>query len=183
LTALAAGECLVTATKAADGTFPEQTNSVLVRAVTTAGVNLVVEFSALPPSAAPALPDFDGRGPCQVSAYRISVRNNGPLDAAEVRLQMPAARGLLAPVNWLCVLGNGQCTPQSGQGVVDTRFALSVGTLAELDLSACPDPNAAFADFQFQASLPSGSLLFPTEAQGSVSTPLNGEGLFRSGFE
>lgn len=179
LTALAQGECIVTSTKAS-GVFPEQNDSVLVRTVTVPGSNLAVNFSALPPGDAM---NSRARGPCLESDFRVSVRNNGSLDAAEVRLQMPSPSGLLSPVAWFCVLGDSQCTPEMGFGAVDATFTLDVGALAEIDLLACPDPDAAFADFQFQASLPNGTLLFPAEAQGSVSVPLNNEGLFRSGFE
>jgi alpha-tubulin suppressor-like RCC1 family protein len=179
LTALAVGECTVTASKAEDGEFAEQADSVLVRVVSDSGVNLATEIQALADDG-----QRQARGQCDAVSYRIRVRNNGPLAADQVRVEMPAPTGLLAPVEWTCTVPDAACSPASGHGMVDVSFPLAIGESAEIDISACPDPNAAFADFRIQASLPDGMpLLFPEEAQLNWYAPINDDGLFRNRFQ
>jgi trimeric autotransporter adhesin len=178
LTALAEGECIVKATKAADGEYPEQRKSFPVRIVSKPGVHLVVELDELPANS------LDRHGECNEVAYRIRVRNSGPLAADQVRLQLPAPTGLLSPVSWRCLGFDWPCNPGSGQGAMDAVFSLDIGDVIEIDLEACADPSAAFADFRIQASLPDGTmLLFPFEAQVNWSAPINNDGLFRSRFD
>lgn len=182
LTALAEGECTVTATKAADGENPEQSDTVLVRVVADAGVNLVVEIDQLPSGL--QVPRASSRGQCDEVGFRIRVINNGPAVADEVEVEMPFPSGLLEPVDWSCAVADDQCTPESGSGAIDTAFGLAIGRAAEINLTGCLDPTAAFVDLRVQSSLTDGTLLiFPDEANVNQYVPVNENGLFRSRFE
>jgi trimeric autotransporter adhesin len=179
LAALAEGICTVTATKAADGQNLQQITSTEVRVVTSPGVHLQVELEEVASSGQQQM-----LGLCDVVTYRVRVRNNGPLPANQVRLQMPVPTGLLSQVDWICDVPSAVCSPASGQGAIETDFPLDIGKSAEISINACPDPNAAFADFSIQASLPDGTpLVFPNEAQLNWSAPINDDGLFRGRFE
>jgi hypothetical protein len=182
LTALAEGECTVTATKAADGEIPEQSDTVLVRVVADAGVNLVVEIDQL--SSVLQLPEAVSRGQCDEIGFTIRVTNNGPAGADEVQVEMPFPSGLLPGVDWNCTIVDDQCMPDSGSGAIDTAFGLAIGRSAEINLAGCLDPSAAFVELRVESSLPDGTpLIFSNEANVNWYVPVNENGLFRSRFD
>ncbi len=194
LTALSAGECTLTATKAADDVYPAQSRTAVARVVAVPGVNLQVGHLVCRrrgffrrcywvPSSFPAN-DPAPSGVCEPESFLFSISNNGPTDADTVRVQIPVPAGIVGPVSWQCAVPGDDCSPTDGQGAVDVNFPLAIGESADIELSACADPNVAFADFRVQASLPDGTaLLFPEEAQLNWSAPLNEDGVFRTRFQ
>ncbi|MCC5866158.1 MAG: hypothetical protein JJU31_13625 [Wenzhouxiangella sp.] len=179
LTALAVGDCSIKASKAADAQHAAQEVNMLVRVVPEAGINIVVELEEQT-----SLGRLAARGECETLAYQIRVSNNGPMAANEVRVRLPTPDGLLAPMVWSCSGTGGSCSPAEGEGPVDVQFALAIGDRTNISFSACADPNAAFADFRIQTSIPDGTpLLFPEEASLNLSAPINGDGLFRTRFQ
>ncbi|AKS43086.1 Ig-like domain repeat protein [Wenzhouxiangella marina] len=183
VTGLAAGECQVTATSLpVEERGEAQSASVVIRVVDASGVDLEILI-------APAQIEERGAGSvpaggCNPVRFEILVNHRGTDVAAQVRLQAPVPRGLLAPVSWTCMAPAGSCTPASGSDGVDVEFALAVGETSVVDLQGCADPNAAWIELEAAASLPDGTpLLFPESAAGRLYAPINGDGLFRDRFD
>ena len=180
LHALAFGECTVVATKAGDGTFLPATAEVGVRVVDTLGVDLEIIIFPIDPIEVRQVAEPG----CDPQAVAIEVLNRGPIDAPVVRLQALQPVGLIEPFAWSCLVDGGECQPAAGGASVDTEFALAVGAAAVVEWQGCADPAAAWADITASAGLGDEiEVVFPRDDSQRIFLPLNGDGLFRDGFE
>lgn len=185
VTMVSAGTCILAANKAGDGNYtaaPQAESTVELVEPTQA--DLWIEKTA--GSSVVNLGD--------TVSYTILVGNDGPADAAGVRvLDLPPDRLDAATVTWQCVAAVGTAcpSPSSGTGTLDAVISsLPVGAGVHFELSGelipAADPADEYTPFHNTASvaLPQGSSLTdPPGNNQSTATVREQDLVFADGFE
>jgi hypothetical protein len=167
------GTCTITATRSGGSLHLPATATIDV-GVFVPAVDLGVTIARIVP--APPLSNSTG-----ARSYRVSVINNGPVDAPDVRLQVDSSAGLL-DLLWTCNAPQ-PCEPILGAAIADTRFDLPIGTTATLELDGEIDPTKNYIVIDAQAAPRTGmTALVPANDARRLVDGI-GDRLFGNGFE
>ena len=181
VTALAAGDCSIRATKSGDSNYNSAEATTQVRVFAGPGVDLSLTLSRTQPTSK-GLRDVMDKGNVLVN-YRATVRNNGPIDVVGVRLQANTAN-TLTNLLWSCSVPGATCTPPSGSTTIDTLFDLRVGQTATANLSGQINPMVNFVEIAAQAMPPAGvTAALSSDDRQVMVEPANSTAVFRNGME
>jgi len=167
LTALAAGTCTVTATKAADANYLAQTGSVVVT-VNPATVDLSIVKT--------------GRYTLTGITWELLVSNAGP-GAANGASVIDALPNTVENASWTCVTnsGGGTCATASGTGDVDVDVSLPANSSVVITITANVIGTPAAISNTAEVIAPDG--ITDTNPANNTSTLNLTVALFADGFE
>lgn len=160
------------------GSAGHSTRPVAVLAAIDQHTGIRVEITRNPEPAAPGT----APGP-ELRAYRVRIENLGPSAANDVDLEVLEPDALVA-IQWLCAAGTAPCSPESGEGAVQTRFSLAAGQQAVVEMVGEIRDSVPWLALYASATLPASSApSVVAGGSGSFEEPGGITRIFVDGFD